>query len=259
MITSNFNIYLTFDLKNYRITANNFYYILRLGRRGGYFMEIILVFFGALLGTTFSIITTIIFENFRKPKLKLEIVNPDDRKYIDHPAKQARFLCLKLSNKLLPLFVRWMSRNAAMQCHGFITFYHLDGQDVFGRAMPIRWCNSPEPSIMKIDVKGKQCFITDSVNFTLEPRLDIYPGESENLNIVVRFDNEDECYGWNNESYFSKPLWRNPSWKMSKGRYLIMVTILSAGETIRGKFRLINDISQHDFRIETALPIDSLS
>jgi len=211
---------------------------------------------GVVLGAIIAILITIWLENLRKPNLEIRIASPADVQYKGSPATQARFLGLELINKPLPRWARWMSRDAAIQCHGTITFHHLDGQNVFGRAMPIRWSGSPEPIAMRLVVDDKHIFIADPARFTLTPRIDVYPGEAERLDVASRFDNEDECYGWSNESYFSNPVWRNPDWKLPSGRYLVKVTVISAGDKCTGIFRLINDVAQQDFRVEPSLPSD---
>jgi hypothetical protein len=218
-----------------------------------------------VLGAIIAILITIRVEKLRKPELELRIAPPKDIEYQDRPATVARFTGLELVNKPLPRWARrWMSREAAMQCHGTITFYHLDdGQNVFGRVMRIRWADailSPEPIPIRGFVDSVQITIIDPTRFTLESRIDVHPGEDERqrLDVAARFDNEDECYGWNNESYLSDPPWRNPNWKLSKGRYLVRVTVLSAGEKCTGIFRLVNDVAQQDFRIEPVLSTDSI-
>jgi len=109
---------------------------------------------------------------------------------------------------------------------------------------------------MRLVVDDKHIFIADPARFTLTPRIDVYPGEAERLDVASRFDNEDECYGWSNESYFSNPVWRNPDWKLPSDRYLVKVTVISAGDKCTGIFRLISDVAQQDFRVEPSLPSD---
>lgn len=209
-----------------------------------------------VLGAIIAILITIWVENLRRPKLELRIARPTDVRYQGRPATQARFLGLELVNRSLPRWARWMSRDAAIQCHGTITFHHLDGQNVFGRAMPIRWSGSPEPVPMRLVIDDKHILIADPARLTLTSRIDVYPGEAERLDVAGRFDNEAECYGWSNESYFSDPVWRNPDWRLPSGRYLVKVTVISAGQICTGVFRLINDVAQQDFRVEPALPGD---
>ncbi len=213
--------------------------------------------FEVALGAIVAILITILVENLRKPKLVLGIdLLPTDVEYSNHPAKHARFLSVKLVNTPLPQWARWMSRSTALQCHGEITFHHLDGQNVFGRAMTGRLSSSPEPVPITFRIDNHFVLISDPSKMT--SRVDVPPGETEHLNIAARFDDENECYGWNNEAYFSNPIWRNPVWCLNSGRYLVKVTIISAGEKCSGLFRLINDVSRNDFRLEKNLPNDTV-
>jgi hypothetical protein len=209
-----------------------------------------------VLGAVVAILITIWVESLRKPKLTIEIGEPSDIAYTNRPAQNARFLGLMLINKPLPRVFRWLQRNAALRCHGTIQFYHLDGQNVFGRSMPIRWSGSPEPIPMLIPIDSKTLMLPDPARFTLLPHIDVYPGDSERMDVAAKFDDEQECFGWSNESYFSNPPWRNPDWHLPRGRYLVKVTVVCAGEKFSRIFRLVNDVQSRDFRIEAALPND---
>ena len=105
--------------------------------------------FEVILGAILSIIITIWIEYTRKPKLafgKTNITNLDYTKFPEkRPANTARFLSVEIENKPISWMLRWLSRNAALQCHAEITYYHLDGQDVFGRTMTARWSGNIEP------------------------------------------------------------------------------------------------------------------
>jgi hypothetical protein len=206
-----------------------------------------------VLGAVLAIIVTILIESLRKPKLDLSIDSPYDYEYLNHPAKKVRFLNLKITNKPLPKIAAWMTRDTATQCHGQITFHHLDGQNVFGRAMQIRWSGTPEPVPMQFRIDNKMIQVFDPSKFSFSSRIDINPGESEGCGIIAKYDEEDDCFGWNNESYISDPIWRNPDWKLPRGRYDINVTIISSGEKITKSFRLINDVQRSDFRLENKI------
>jgi hypothetical protein len=213
-----------------------------------------LTILGVVLGAVVAILITILVENLRKPRLELRIAMSTDIEYRNRPARNVRFLGLELVNKPLPRWGRWMSRDTALQCHGNITFHHLDGQNVFGRTMMSRWSGSPEPAPIHIAIGNQHVLISDPSRLT--SRIDVPPGEAQRLDVAARFDVEEECYGWNNESYFSDPVWRNPEWRLNAGRYLVRVTIISAGEKCVSLFRLINDVSRQDFRLENILPGD---
>ena len=210
-----------------------------------------------IIGAIIAIVITMVTEMLRKPRLHLKIIPPVDMVLNGTPANQMRALRLKLTNTALPSWAQWMSRNAALQCHGNITFHHLDdGQNVFGRSMYIRWTGTPEPIPLSIQIGNQQGKIYDPSRFTLSQRIDVYPGENVELDVAVRLDNEPLGYGWSNENYFSDPLWRTPKWTLQPKRYLVRINVLSAGERCTALFRLINDVPQHDFRLEPPLSTD---
>lgn len=213
---------------------------------------------GVIFGAIIAGLITIWIEILRKPRLELQLVDPVDMVFQNQPANLMRATRIKLINKPLPGWIRWMYRNPALQCHGDITFHHLDGQNVFGRSMILRWSGAPEPNPLQIQIGDTMGLVFDPVRITHLQKMDIYPNESADIDIAVRLDNEPECYGWSNESYFSDPPWRTASWRLNHGRYIVKINILSSGERISGLFRLINDVDQHDFRLEDALPTDSV-
>jgi hypothetical protein len=74
----------------------------------------------------------------------------------------------------------------------------------------------------------------------LKNTVDIYPGDTEQLDVAIRVDQEDYAYGWNNETYFH-PNWRNPDRQLNHERYLIRVMVTSSGRRCTRSFRIDND------------------
>ena len=210
------------------------------------------------IGAAVAILITILVENWRRPHLTIEVTEPIDAEYTYKHVKKARFILVEVTNNPLPQFLRWMSRNAAIQCHGSVTFHYLDGQPVYQRVMPTRWSNSPEPIASRFEVDGTVFSFIDPSKVEIRSRIDIQPGESEQLGIVAKFDDDEECYGWSNENYFTKPLWRHPDWKIKPERYLVKVTVYSAGKKVSGVFRLVNNVPRNDTRLETKQTSDNL-
>jgi hypothetical protein len=216
--------------------------------------------FEVISGAVIAVLVAVGVEYLRRPNLKLIIESPQvDAEYEGRPAQKARYLRLRLFNRPLPIWARWMLRAPALQCRGTITFHHLDGQNVFGRSMAVRWSGSPQPiPIQAVTSDGTRIQIFDPMRLTLESRIDVYPGEgeSETLDVAARLDDDEDCYGWNNETYFCATPWRNPAWKLRPGRYLVNVVIRSSGQTCTANFRLINDVPRGDCRLEDVQPQD---
>ena len=215
---------------------------------------------GAVIGTITSILTSaavaIFVEYMRRPRLELSVeVPPLDQSYSPptHGITQMRSLRLCVFNKPLPRFARWMVRAPALECRAAISFHHLDGRNVFGRAMEGRWARSPEPvPLPVVGPGGQHSQILDFTRLTLASRIDIYPGQTETLDIVNRPDNDSSCYGWNNEAYFATPAWRNQNWALPTGRYLVTAVISSSGQEFTDYFHLYNDVRRTDCRLDRA-------
>ena len=181
-----------------------------------------------VVGACIAVLIPIIIEALRKPRLELTIAAAADAEYPEKtPARKVRFLHVDVENKPL----RLMSRNTAIQCHGSITFHNLDGQRFFEKSMPIRWVGpgQPEPTLVPIIADGKNIGGIPDLRFSLAPKVDIAPGEKEPLGVAARFDNDNDCFGWSNDNYFSDPPWRNQTWKLRPGCYLVKINVVCAG------------------------------
>jgi hypothetical protein len=103
------------------------------------------------------------------------------------------------------------------------------------------------------DLNGQRFQIFDPARGTKTTTIDIPPGERpEPLDIAARFDNDTDCFGWNNENYFSNPPWRNPDRVLHGGQYLVKVTVRAAGQRRDGFFVLNNAGTRTNFRLQGA-------
>jgi hypothetical protein len=209
---------------------------------------------GAIISILTSAAVAIFVEFMRRPRLKLSIETPThENAPPPQPIREMRTVRVWVSNETLPGWAKWMERAPALQCRATISFHHLDGQKVFERAMEGRWAGSLEPvTLPVVGPEGQQFEVLDFARLTLESRMDIYPGQTQLLDIANRPDDDEVCYGWNNEAYFSTPRWRNPKWQLPKGRYLVKIAIGSSGQQFTDCFRLRNDMTRKDFRLEPA-------
>lgn len=196
-------------------------------------------------------IITIYIEYQRKPKLGFSIEHPPlDQTYNDAPAKDVRFLRVHLSNRAMPRLLRWLGRNAAMHCNGYIQFHHHDnGNPIFGKPMPIRWSGSDEPISMQLLPSGEMVQLFDPVKYNAASRRNVFPGTQETIDVAARLDDERECFGWSNENYLPGKEWRNRDWELPPGRYLVRVTVYSAGETTSACYNLDTTVSRTDCRL----------
>ncbi|MEO0249407.1 MAG: hypothetical protein ABIN58_07665 [candidate division WOR-3 bacterium] len=110
--------------------------------------------------------------------------------------------------------------------------------------MRARWVETREPLIYRLQ-SG------DKVGYQVVPfqdTVDIPSGESSIRGIAVRLRGEDNCYGWNDESFVHD--WKHPLWKLEKGRYYARVRVRTGGREFVNSFLIVNDVGFEDFRIE---------
>ena len=202
---------------------------------------------------------SIFIEFQRKPKLHFEIEEPPYDSKPSGGIKEARFLRVLLCNNPMPGFLKWLGRNAALQCYGDIQFYHLeDGAPVFSRLMPIRWAAADEPLTWQVRSDNAIAQLFDPTKYNASFQRNCFPGTKELIDVAVRFDDDEDCFGWSSENYLPDKGWRNPEWKIPKGRYLAKVTVQSSGETISAVFQLENTVARKHFRLLNATQEDIL-
>lgn len=214
---------------------------------------------GAFLGALLSLLANIYIEYQRKPKFHFEIEDPPLDSNPVGDIREARFLRVLLCNNPMPRILKWLGRNAALQCFGDIQFHHLeDGVAVFSRPMPIRWAGSDEPLTYQALPDGKIAQLFDATKFNSSFHRNCFPGTKELIDIAARFDDDEDCYGWTSENYLPGKGWRNPDWKLPKGRFLVHITVHSSGEIASAIFQLENSVARKHFRLNTPSQQDIL-
>jgi hypothetical protein len=198
---------------------------------------------GALLG---GIVTVVI----SRPSVRLSVVASSEMKMFKPSGEEVKFTSLRVdvSNKAR----QWTLLAPALRCRATITFYSLDGHNVFGRSMIGRWANLPAPSTTSVRVQdGMVLNFLDIDQFNRQSFIDIYPADKEPLDIAVRIDGDEECYAWSNEAYVAA-LGRNQNWRLSQGVYLVKVMISVSGKPDVFYFRLHNKGERNTFRLDHA-------
>src|SRR6516165_11540042 len=151
-------------------------------------------FAGVFFGAVVSMATAILVEYLRRPSLDLRIAPPADTVHTpsSRPFTKRRSLSVILDNNTLPWWAKWMLRAPALQCRAAISFHYFDDQnDIFGRAMEGRWSGSPEPVPIALAQNPEGQLLA------LIPEwrgVDVLPGDRGHLDIVVRGDDDEECY-----------------------------------------------------------------
>ncbi|MFA4904100.1 MAG: hypothetical protein WC600_15315 [Desulfobaccales bacterium] len=179
--------------------------------------QIILSFLFAVLGAAFGTVFTLFIEKKRLPKIEIIAV---DRANADHtyesgPHKGERwkFFRLAVINKKITPFFSWLViRQTAENCRVTINIKGMDNPiDISFKG---RWASTPE-----IPHLGQNAVLK-----LFEPDPVTIPEDHEEfLDVIVKYENDKEGYGWNNEAYFHD--WRTPHYKLNPGRYQVQIKI----------------------------------
>jgi hypothetical protein len=210
-------------------------------------VDVLLAFLGWFFGAIAAIAVAITVEHLRNPPLRFSVHQPDQLQARDPFQNNWRSLKVEVFNDPLPGWCWWLLRLPAQQCRAEISFLRENATQFIERPMPGRWAGTPEPAVAYVSgPHGVVPILTNPQE--LKPTVDLYPGDKELLDVVVRVQGEDECYGWNDEAYFYKD-WLNPNLKLNRAVYLIDVTITSSGRKRTERFSLENDGPFTSFRL----------
>ena len=87
-----------------------------------------------------------------------------------------------------------------------------------------RWTSQPEP-IQLLTVGQMVYSMVDIARIIAGRRVDVHSHREQQLSIVLKFEGEDDCFLFTNESYAFLPKWNNPAWRLGLGRHHLRVTI----------------------------------
>jgi len=201
-----------------------------------------------VLAAVFGILIVLWIERQRRPHLTMIVGIPgtiDEADPLKRPV--TTFTHVRIQNRNVPRLISWVYiGEPALSCAAWVAFHHLDGHQVFAKEMTARWTETPEPEVQQFKVGDTMAARVTNIQNTV----DIPPGESAQIDVVSRIKDEEQCFGWNNESYLHN--WRHPSWRLEKGRYIAKVRVKSGGREFTDAFLIVNDVGFDDFRLEPA-------
>ncbi len=196
-----------------------------------------------------GILIVLWIERQRRPSLTIRLGQPGEIKDGDILQRpQCKWLHVQVQNRSVPKWLAWVYHGEpALACRAWITFHHLDGQRIFDREMVARWSGSDEPKVEVINIKSGEEEKKAIRLIGAQNSFDIPPGEQTDVDVVFRVKSEDNCYGWNNESYLYN--WHHPDWCLEKGRYIARIRIKTGGQEYINAFMITNDVRYEDFRL----------
>lgn len=216
-------------------------------------MSLASVVIAMVLGILASLIVAMFVEWMRKPRIAISILPPEEvGLYRVGGELIETYVSLKVSvsNAPPPFVFRWMQRQSARDCRATLHFLREDKSPFIERPMPGRWAGSVQPVPLQgvIRSSGETIELYDIARLSADSRIHIPAGESESLDVAVRFSDSSNAFGWTNESYRYEGS-RHPGFTLPKGRYVVDILVQSEGVKKQERFRLENDHTIKEFRL----------
>jgi hypothetical protein len=213
-------------------------------------MSLSSLFTAVLLGVLSSLIVAMFVEWMRKPRLSISILPPETVAFGGGAVVGTlASLKVRVSNDPLPVWFCWMQRQSARDCRATLQFLREDNTPFIVRPMPGRWAGSVQPVPLQgvIRPSMEQIEIHDIARLTAESRVHIPAGETEGLDVAVRFPAATDAFGWTNDSY--RHGGRHPDFTLPAGRYVVDILVQSEGVKKQERFRIENDHTLNEFRL----------
>lgn len=211
---------------------------------------IILTLVGSVIGgIVASLIAIIIWERYREPKLVIEIPEKIPRK---EPSIQKLD---QISRAFYHLIAKNKGKSPAYTCRIRMKFLDTEfKKEPF--TVNGKWDRGPQPLIyapVPIEVlpNGKiKTVIRETRQDFIIPFaeiIDIHPGMSESFCILVKYDNEEECYAFGSWSYLKGNGYKVNEWKLDIGKYIVEIELTYSGKKmVKEKFVLTNQDTKID-------------
>lgn len=130
-----------------------------------------------------------------------------------------------------------------------IRFFRMDRSPVFADEMPGRWSGSPEPT-SPVGIGSQIISVADASKIPMGYVFDFAAKEETAVALAVKFADSQECWGWTQDSYFTK--WQPSSWKLPMERLRARVRIVVNGVEYSNEFLLDTTLSVDEFAVYEA-------
>ena len=132
------------------------------------------------------------------------------------------------------LLVENLGKNMAYECEAHVTIKEEAGKKLF--EFSAKWSATPEP-LGAFLPDGKQEIITSLIPFST--KINLKSKMPQAFCILVKDNNEEECYGWNARSYLFGH--KSTEWKLGLGIYVAEVEVFGGNVKKLEKFKIENN------------------
>jgi len=182
------------------------------------------VFEAIIVSIPISLISAYIWYKIREPRLKIEVVPKSNQEPAIHPQLSIAFYHLKVKNE---------GKSTAYDCELYISIKDKGGKKLFD--LKGKWDRGPEP-LGPIQPGGWSQIWPSLIPLT--ELVNVRPGIPETFCLVVKENNQKECYAFNAQSYFHN--YKNPKWQLQLGEFIAEIDLRGGNAKTFSKFIIEN-------------------
>jgi hypothetical protein len=184
------------------------------------------------LGILTSGIATLIYD--RQTRALLRIAIDESGRVRDETQGLHEFHHLLVRNQNLPL----VGRRPAWSAKAHIEVFDSAGKSVIQDRVYARWTSQPQP-LSPVISGGAAVSLLDPAKIVTGRKVDVHSHEDEQISLLIKFQGEDQCHIFSNESY-RYPRWQNPAWRIPLGTFTVRATVFYERGSEIANFKLVN-------------------
>jgi len=189
-----------------------------------------------ILGILASGIAAVLYDQVTRPRLLIEI-DPSGRvRSEDQGLHEFHHLIVRNRGK----YWTFPGRRPAWSAKAQIEVFEANGASVIPRPIYARWPSLPEP-LTQVVGGGEVVNLIDQAKLLTGLRVDVHSHEDQQIALLIKYDDEDDCHVFANESYlYSSSHWQHPEMRIPLGTLKVRVTVFYDRGRNTAEFKLVN-------------------
>jgi hypothetical protein len=189
------------------------------------------------LGLLTSGIIVLLYERGTRPLLKVLPADLSRAQFTNPSQTRGEFYHVKVQNQ--PAMWPLTSRRPAWSCKVTLEILDSVGNRTLAEPIIAKWASQPEPLLPGND-RGNIIRLFDPARLMAARKIDVYNHDDQHLSVAIKYEGQDDCYLFSNESYLYQDL-MNPAWRLARGKYRLRVTVYYEREPSIQDFWLRNE------------------
>jgi hypothetical protein len=186
------------------------------------------------LGILASGVAALIYDGVTRARLRIAIDESGRVRGQTQGLHEFHHLVVRNQREILP----FASRRPAWSAKAQIEVFDSDGNPVIQDPVYARWTSQPEP-LIPIVSGGAAGSLLDPAKLVTGRKVDVHSHEDEQISLLIKFQGEDQCHIFSNESY-SHSRWQNPAWRIALGTFKVRATVFYERGSAIANFKLVN-------------------